>query len=111
MENKPKSIKEELCIKQAILGGSIRRIVHWYNVYRSRLRFNPDILYPPMAVLRTSNMPTLSRVLKNGPKSVRGYDFETLPKSDGDGRVVASATLLPRGDYMICSIFIVACFT
>ncbi|PRP79396.1 hypothetical protein PROFUN_12994 [Planoprotostelium fungivorum] len=66
-------------------------------LHQSRLRFNPDIAYPPMAVLRTSNVPTLSRVLKNGPKSVRGYDFESLPKSDGDGRVVASATLLPRG--------------
>eukprot|EP01117_Protostelium_nocturnum_P006439 TRINITY_DN2320_c0_g1_i4.p1 TRINITY_DN2320_c0_g1~~TRINITY_DN2320_c0_g1_i4.p1 ORF type:complete len:981 (-),score=188.83 TRINITY_DN2320_c0_g1_i4:888-3830(-) len=74
-----------------------RCALHQAGHFRSRIRYNPNINYPPMAVLRTTCIPTLSRVLKDGPKSVRGFDFETLPKSEGDGRVVASATLLPRG--------------
>jgi len=65
--------------------------------FRKRLRFNDKIAYPPMAMLHNRSHPTFARVLRDGPKSVRGLDFETLPKTEGDIRVSAASTTLPRG--------------
>ncbi|PRP89675.1 hypothetical protein PROFUN_00017 [Planoprotostelium fungivorum] len=74
-----------------------RKALHQAKHFRSRICFNPNVDYPPIAVLRTTGIPTSSRVLRNGPKSIRGYDFDTLPKSDGDGRIATVATSPPRG--------------
>jgi len=40
---------------------------------------------------------TLSYIIKDGPRSVRGYDFESAKKDMGDGRLRPSDTLPPAG--------------
>ncbi len=50
----------------------------------------------PVYVVLAKNTPTLSTVERNGPKSIRGYDFETRPKEPGDGRV-REVDALPPG--------------
>jgi pimeloyl-ACP methyl ester carboxylesterase len=55
--------------------------------------------YPRVGVILSKSHATLARVQKQGPKSVRGWDFETLPKEPGDGRVREIAALPPAGIY------------
>ena len=50
----------------------------------------------PVYVVLSKSTPTLATVERNGPKSVRGYDFESRPREPGDGRV-READAFPPG--------------
>ena len=52
----------------------------------------------PIAILRSQKTPTLVRVVKDGPHSFFGYDFEFAEKSPGDGRVAAEDASPPASD-------------
>ena len=53
--------------------------------------------YPPIAVLASDTHPTLSMVVRDGPRAVRGWDFQTAPQEAGDGRVLFSNAMPPEG--------------
>lgn len=53
--------------------------------------------YPPIIVVASGGLPTLARARLNGPKSIRGVDFDTSPKEPGDGRVRLRSALPPGG--------------
>ena len=53
--------------------------------------------YPPIAVLASDAYPTLSRVVKDGPRAAKGWDFQEAPKEPGDGRVIFTAAMPPQG--------------
>ncbi|MCE9598260.1 MAG: hypothetical protein K8S54_09865 [Spirochaetia bacterium] len=49
----------------------------------------------PIYVVLSKHVPTLASVLRGGPKSLRGYDFETRPREPGDGRVLERDAIPP----------------
>lgn len=51
--------------------------------------------WPPTLAVLSRAHPTLDRVVRGGPRSVRGWDFETAPREPGDGRVAARNALPP----------------
>ncbi len=53
--------------------------------------------YPPIAVLASDAHPTLSRVVKDGPRAAKGWDFQEAPKEPGDGRVIFAGAMPPQG--------------
>jgi len=53
--------------------------------------------YPPIAVLASDTRPTLSTVVRDGPHSVKGWDFQSAPKEAGDGRVASAEAMPPEG--------------
>lgn len=60
-----------------------------------RLVAKPVNANVPVYVVLAKNTPTLARVLRNGPKSTRGYDFDTSPREPGDGRVLERDAIPP----------------
>jgi pimeloyl-ACP methyl ester carboxylesterase len=67
--------------------------------FRSLLvcRSDQSFTYPPIAVLASDAQVTISTVVRNGPRAVRGWDFKTGLKEPGDGRVLFSAATPPEG--------------
>eukprot|EP01127_Copromyxa_protea_P017712 TRINITY_DN5442_c0_g1_i1.p1 TRINITY_DN5442_c0_g1~~TRINITY_DN5442_c0_g1_i1.p1 ORF type:complete len:393 (+),score=53.99 TRINITY_DN5442_c0_g1_i1:315-1493(+) len=59
---------------------------------RSYILPRKDISYPPITVMACGGTPTPCGMIKDGPKSVNGWDPTTFC-SDGDGRVPLSFTL------------------
>ena len=53
--------------------------------------------YPPVAVLAADVHPTLSRVVKGGPRAARGWDFHGASREPGDGRVIFTGAMPPKG--------------
>jgi pimeloyl-ACP methyl ester carboxylesterase len=53
--------------------------------------------YPPIFVVASHVQQTLQTVIRDGPQSVRGWDFETAPKVPGDGRVALKDAMPPQG--------------
>jgi pimeloyl-ACP methyl ester carboxylesterase len=53
--------------------------------------------YPPIAVLASDTRPTLSTVVWNGPRAVRGWDFHAGTWEPGDGRVEFANAMPPEG--------------
>lgn len=53
--------------------------------------------YPPIAALASDTNRTLSIVMRDGAHAVRGWDFQTATQEAGDGRVVFSEALPPKG--------------
>ena len=53
--------------------------------------------YPPIAVLASDAHPTLSSVVKDGPRAAKGWDFQEAPKEPGDGRVIFTGAMPPQG--------------
>jgi pimeloyl-ACP methyl ester carboxylesterase len=53
------------------------------------------IKYPPMLVISGKAHPTLSKIQKNGKHSFNGWDFESLPREVGDGRVLEKNSFPP----------------
>ncbi|PRP87486.1 hypothetical protein PROFUN_00697 [Planoprotostelium fungivorum] len=82
---------------EAVINSHMQHAMYQGVHFRNRIKFNPKVEYPPMAMLHNTTHETFARVLRDGPKSVRGFDFETLPKTTGDIRVSAASTTLPRG--------------
>ena len=56
------------------------------KAFRSLLVAAP-VPYPPIRVVSSQHTPTLMRLIRQGPQSVLGWDFETAAKEPGDGRV------------------------
>jgi len=53
--------------------------------------------YPPVWVVNSNTRPTLDVLVKKGPKSVRGWDFETAKSEPGDGRICEKHSFPPQG--------------
>jgi len=83
----PVSQELEEHIKKALIIG--KRI-------RSELIAKEEIRYPPIGVLNSLVKDTLSCIIKDGPKSVRGYDFKSYKKEKGDGRMRYFESLPPN---------------
>ena len=64
----------------------LQRALTQARAFRTRL-LPKDMAYPPILAVQGRSRPTLVNVMRDGPKSVRGWDFETSPKELGDGRV------------------------
>jgi pimeloyl-ACP methyl ester carboxylesterase len=56
-----------------------------------------NLKYPPILVVTGKNRPTLSKIQKNGKQSVNGWDFLSLPREPGDGRVLEKNSFPPKG--------------
>ncbi len=54
------------------------------------------ILWPEITVVAGDSIPTLSAIVKDGPKAVRGWDFETRVNGKGDGRITFGYALPPQ---------------
>lgn len=59
-----------------------------------------DIDYPPITVLASDNIDTRWVIMKDGPQSVRGLDFDSPDKAPGDGRVPVDFTR-PKGGVLL----------
>jgi pimeloyl-ACP methyl ester carboxylesterase len=58
-----------------------------------------NIKYPPILVITGKAHPTLSKIQKNGKQSVNSWDFLSLPRDPGDGRVLEKNSFPPNGIY------------
>ena len=67
------------------------------KVFRQRLVFKPNVVYPPVLIVASKAHPTLVKAVLGGPKSVLGLDEETAPKAPGDGRVAFETAMPPAG--------------
>lgn len=56
-----------------------------------------NIKYPPILVVTGKAHPTLSKIQRNGKQSVNGWDFLSLPREPGDGRVLEKNSFPPKG--------------
>ena len=65
--------------------------------FRNELKYRDPFSYPPIWVLAGDMHPTLSTVIHNGPKSVKGWDFSTATKNPGDNRVEFKRAVPPAG--------------
>lgn len=53
--------------------------------------------HPPALVISARNRSALVKALKSGPRSERGWDFQSAPQAPGDGRVSENDATPPRG--------------
>jgi len=67
------------------------------KIFRQEVVFKPDVKYPPIAVLNSKSKDTFVSMMKDGPKSVNGWDFDTMPQKPGDGRMKRCDTRPPKG--------------
>eukprot|EP01119_Soliformovum_irregulare_P003741 TRINITY_DN1480_c0_g1_i2.p1 TRINITY_DN1480_c0_g1~~TRINITY_DN1480_c0_g1_i2.p1 ORF type:complete len:204 (-),score=39.64 TRINITY_DN1480_c0_g1_i2:52-663(-) len=74
----------------------LRHVLDRARLFRSKI-IAREMQYPPIASLMSDLHPTIHKVLKNGPHSVRGWDFASMDKTDGDGRVSMEGSLPPQG--------------
>ena len=56
-----------------------------------------SLAYPPIRVVIGKHLPTLALAKRGGPKAKVGWDFESLEKAPGDGRVRETSALPPDG--------------
>ena len=64
--------------------------------FRMALQVQQDIqLDVKVLVVTGHSRPTLTQVVRSGPRAVRGWDFRSGPSGDGDGRVLASDSTPP----------------
>jgi hypothetical protein len=77
----------------------LRNALRRAREFRSLLvcRTNKSFEYPPIAVLAGEAHMTISTVVRNGPRAVRGWDFRTGLRKPGDGRVSFSGAAPPVG--------------
>jgi pimeloyl-ACP methyl ester carboxylesterase len=69
--------------------------LHRAKEFRKSLHV-PKNKYPPLQIILGHNTPTICCAMKDGPKSIRGWDFKSAQKISGDGRVAAT-NLPPQG--------------
>ena len=76
----------------------LRKALARAREFRSLLvcRKDGSFHYPPIAVLASDAHPTLSRVVKGGPRAA-GWDFQEASKEPGDGRVIFTGAMPPQG--------------
>ncbi len=65
--------------------------------FRKKLDFNPVYVYPKFVVVRGTEEETMIQIQEEGPRSIRGWDSESLPHVPGDGRVSKEDALMPKG--------------
>ena len=65
--------------------------------FRSLLVCRQELQYPPIAVLARDRYPTLRTLVKGGPSSIGGWDFQTGHREPADGRVGFSKAVPPQG--------------
>ena len=53
--------------------------------------------YPPVLVITNRSRPSLKEVVRDGPKSDHGWDFESAASGPGDGRVLEERSFPPSG--------------
>jgi pimeloyl-ACP methyl ester carboxylesterase len=82
-----------------VMRSHLRNALAHARVFRSMLvcQSEPPFQYPPIAVLASDLHPTLSTVVRNGPRAVKGWDFRTGSREPGDGRVLLSNAVPPEG--------------
>jgi len=73
------------------------KALHQAEIFRSEIVAKPNVKYPPIAVLASKATPTVRLMMRDGPKSVRGYDLDTPEKAEGDGRVTFKGVHPPTG--------------
>jgi pimeloyl-ACP methyl ester carboxylesterase len=56
-----------------------------------------NIKYPQILVVTGKAHLTLSKIQKNGKQSINGWDFLSLPREPGDGRVLEKNSFPPKG--------------
>ncbi len=61
------------------------------------LRYRPDVKYPPMANLLGVGRPCPASMIRNGPKSVKGWDLKSYFMPEGDFRVSMWHAMMPPG--------------
>ena len=76
---------------EAFLQGTLTRA----KAYRQKLVHNPAITYPPIAVLRSDAVPTITKLTRLVPDA--SFDYKGAITSPGDGRITLEDTLPPRG--------------
>jgi len=76
----------------------LQKALHQSVTFRRKLAPTmPSEAYPPIINLASKKHPTPLCMIIDGPKSVRGYDFETAPKAHGDVRVPWEKAQPPAG--------------
>jgi pimeloyl-ACP methyl ester carboxylesterase len=75
----------------------LRKALEHARHFKIELALRGSFAYPPIAVLAGDMNPTLSTVLHNGPRSVKGWDFVTAAKNPGDNRVEFTKAVPPAG--------------
>ena len=75
----------------------LRKALERARQLRSALAYSATFPYPPIAVLAGVNLPTISAVMHNGPRAVRGWDFVTAPREPGDKRITLANAVPPAG--------------
>jgi pimeloyl-ACP methyl ester carboxylesterase len=88
----PERISAEM---RSHLRNALRRAKQFRSLLVSRT--DGSFQYPPIAVLAGDAYPTISKVIRTGPRSVKGWDFQTAVKEPGDGRVIFSKSAPPDG--------------
>jgi pimeloyl-ACP methyl ester carboxylesterase len=58
---------------------------------------HPADSYPPIVVVSSHEHPTPTRILRDGPRAVRGWDLDSAPREPGDGRVAEKDARVPAG--------------
>ena len=81
----------------------LRNALEHARRFRSELIYKESVPYPAIAVLAGDANPTLSTVRRNGPRSVKGWDFTSEPMKPGDNRVDFAKAMPPVG--VRCSVF------
>lgn len=100
--------QQEVHLKHALAEGKKVRYVfflrfifagYFFNFFffRELMRARTDITYPPIGVLMSDTIPTVTYVMKDGPISERGYDVTTPTKKFGDDRINFTSALPPPG--------------
>ena len=87
----PSQVTEE---QQAHLRNALRRAAEFKRLLVCKK--DESFQYPPIAVLASDARPTLSTVIRHGPRAVRGWDFQTAPREPGDGRVEFAKAMPPE---------------
>ena len=75
----------------------LRKALDHARRFRNELAYNASLVYPAIAVLAGETQPTPWTVMRNGPHSVRGWDFASGSRKPGDNRVQSTKALPPSG--------------
>lgn len=65
--------------------------------FRSEIAYQSSMAYPPIAILAGNTIPTVTAVMRNGPRAVRGWDSVTAARKQGDNRIDFTRALPPAG--------------
>lgn len=75
----------------------LRQILPRARQFRQLLISRKDLTYPPILVVSGRAQPSLMKLVRQGPKSIHGWDFSCAPQDLGDGRVSLANSRPYRG--------------